>query len=1012
MTRISQADAADSLAEAWRRGREAAAAGDAARAFAWLDRAARLAPEDDTVALTLAATCLGHDPARAAALFAGVAARHDSREAWLGLAAARRAGGDAAGAAAALGALLSRHAVAGDAVPVSLADAIAHAAGAPGWCADDGDGVLSVHGVAAPEFLADGQALRPTRDRAGRLRLPATWAAAWRIEVTARGVPLLGSPLQPARIRRVEGVVTPTDAGGIAGWAWHPADPARDPSLRITGAAGGALTILASAPDETAHGTRPLVRARRFHLTHAALAAANVAGAITVADRDGRALLGCPVDPGAERDAAVRAAIETARLMPAGPAVPIARASRTARAYAVPADVAGPSPPIGATGRRRPVAVVIPVHDGGDVTRACFDAVLATVPRGTRVVVVDDASRDPALIAALDALARRRRILLLRHAVNRGFVHSANAGLRAAAGCDVVLLNSDTLTPPGWLAALRAAALSAPDIGTASPLSNDATILSYPDAAGGNPAPDEAGCARMAALAARENAGVVVDVPTTVGFCMFIRRDCLDATGLFDAASFAQGYGEENDFCIRARHLGWRHVAVPGAYVAHLGGHSFGPARTALMARNMRVLNRLHPGYDALIGTFAAADPIAPARRRLDIARLRATRTAGGGSALIVTHDGGGGVERVVAARCDALRGAGLRPLVLRAPDLDPDDPGADARAWLCDGTARDLPNLRFALPAEMPALLRLLRAQRPAHVEFHHLLGHDASVASIAARLGVPHDVYVHDYAAFCPRLVLSGPGARYCGEPPPEVCVGCVADLGSMLDEDISVPALRARSAALLAGARRVVAPSRDAAARIRRQFPGVDAVAEPPEDDLALPDATAARPQARERLRVAVLGAIGPEKGLDVLVGCARDAAARDLPLEFVAIGHTTGDARLIATGRVFVTGPYRADELPALIARERPHLALLPSVVPETWCFTLSEAWRAGLDVVCFDLGAQAERVRARGRGLVLPPTLSVARINNALLAAGGQSGHECAAIPTASDPDALLRHPPP
>ena len=45
---------------------------------------------------------------------------------------------------------------------------------------------------------------------------------------------------------------------------------------------------------------------------------------------------------------------------------------------------------------------------------------------------------------------------------------------------------------------------------------------------------------------------------------------------------------------------------------------------------------------------------------------------------------------------------------------------------------------------------------------------------------------------------------------------------------------------------------------------------------------------------------------------LLACARDAAERDLPLEFVVVGHTTDDARLLATGRVFVTGPYEPDE----------------------------------------------------------------------------------------------------
>ena len=99
--------------------------------------------------------------------------------------------------------------------------------------------------------------------------------------------------------------------------------------------------------------------------------------------------------------------------------------------------------------------------------------------------------------------------------MNRGFPASANAGLRASEGRDVVLLNGDTLVPPRWLERLREAAYSAREIGTVSPLSNEASILSYPDANGANPAPDLAGTARIARLAHKANAGILVDIPTS-----------------------------------------------------------------------------------------------------------------------------------------------------------------------------------------------------------------------------------------------------------------------------------------------------------------------------------------------------------------------------------------------------------------------------------------------------------------------------------------------------------------
>ncbi len=319
-------------------------------------------------------------------------------------------------------------------------------------------------------------------------------------------------------------------------------------------------------------------------------------------------------------------------------------------------------------------------------------------------------------------------------------------------------------------------------------------------------------------------------------------------------------------------------MVAAGVFVTHAGGRSFGAAREPLQRRNLAVLNRLHPGYDALIAAHVAADPLAPARRRLDALRWRGAGR--GGSAILVTHAGGGGVDRVVAERCaGAARREGRRAIVLR-----PHEGGC----LVADGEEA-YPNLLYRLPGELPQLARLLRADRPAHVELHHLLGHHPAMLDLAAALDVPWDAYVHDYAWFCPRISLVGHGRRYCGEPEIAGCEACVAALGSRLDEALTVPALIERSGRVLGGARRVVAPSADAAARIRRHFPDVRPVVEPwGRDPVPMPPVL--RPQARRR--VAVVGAIGVEKGYDVLLACVRDARERDLPLDFAVVGHTAG------------------------------------------------------------------------------------------------------------------------
>ena len=900
----------------------------------WLERACRLAPHDQTLALALATACLGHDDMRASALFATICGTSDVREAWLGLATARRRLGDAAGAAEALATALRRH------VPdpgfAALADLIARDAGAPGWCGVSGDGAFTMRATCGGPGVDHGPLPRaPSRKGRGRVCV-----------VAADGRELLGSPLDVAAIAATVGCVSCSD-GGLTGWAWHPGDPGVDPVLTISRAKGrGQIRVTATDTEARIDDSGLLARPRGFTVPADALK--GLPGLLHVRGRDGKDLLGSPLDPRAEFAVPVVAHIAT-----------------TPR-------------------KRPPVDVVVAVHGGMAHTIACLDSVLASLSRPSRLIVIDDASPETELLASLDTLARRRRITLIRNTRNLGFAASANIGVRAAAGRDVVLLNSDTLVGAGWLEELRGVAYGAGDIGTVTPLSNDGTILNYPDRGGGNDVPDLAETARVDTLARRVNGGCAIDIPVGVGFCLYIRRACLDAVGLLRADMFAQGYGEENDFCLRARHLGWRNVAAPGVFVAHVGGHSFGTAARHLRARNAALLERLHPGYAESITAHAEADPLAEARRRLDLARWRAARRRGGEALVLITHAAGGGVERRIAASVEAHRDGGYRAIVLR-PSRAPD---GGRCVTICDGTANAYPNLRFAMPSELGQVQRLLARERVRAIELHHLVGHHPSVLEVIAYLQVPYDLHVHDYAWLCGRVALVGAAERYCGEPDVAQCEVCVANAGNLIDEDISVAALRRRSARLMAGARRVIAPSEDAAARIRRHFPAVRPTVQPHEDDAAL-----GKPQfsnSANASRICVVGAIGVQKGYRVILDCAQDAADRRLPLEFVVVGHTIDDRRLLATGRVFITGSYAPDEVVSLIRAQDASLALLPSIWPETWCFGLGEAWRAGLRVAAFDIGAQAERIRRTGRGFLLPLGLPAHAINNALIAASGLS----------------------
>lgn len=259
-------------------------------------------------------------------------------------------------------------------------------------------------------------------------------------------------------------------------------------------------------------------------------------------------------------------------------------------------------------------AIVVPVFNAVRETGRCLDALQRTLAGQTvGVVVIDDASTAPEIAEVMETLPADW--VRVRNRDNLGFVATANLGLALAGREDVILLNSDTRVTSGWLEALLACADSDPRIASATPLTNHGEIASIPEFCRPNPWPDDP--ERWARACRESGPPEYPEVPTAVGFCMYLRRACLDAVGAFDELAFGRGYGEENDWCCRASAAGWRHVLCDDAFVAHQGGASFGPLGLAPGGQAMETLLARYPDYLDRVMAFIKADPMAARRERI-----------------------------------------------------------------------------------------------------------------------------------------------------------------------------------------------------------------------------------------------------------------------------------------------------------------------------------------------------------------------------------------------------------
>ncbi len=373
------------------------------------------------------------------------------------------------------------------------------------------------------------------------------------------------------------------------------------------------------------------------------------------------------------------------------------------------------------------IDVIIPVYRGFAETRRCLESVLASSVRAAHeVIVVDDASPEPALSAWLRELAAAGRIRLVVHERNLGFVASVNGAMALDRDRDVVLLNSDTEVADGWLDRLAGCAARDPLCATVSPFSNNATICSYPGFERPNPLPDGFGTRDLQEVFAEVNDGCSVEVPTTVGFCMYLRRTCLERVGPFDEEAFGAGYGEEVDYCMRAARAGFRHRLCADAFVFHQGEVSFRDAGADRRQQAQAIVDDRYPDFMPAVRDWIARDPAAPLRERVTarLASLRQARTAAlppalsaadAGPVLLVFAAGGTQAQDTARTVEAAMRQAVL-PGTRAVAAGDPARAGSELAARLSDHAGRDVvvAEAGVTLPYAWDARLRLAAHDQP----------------------------------------------------------------------------------------------------------------------------------------------------------------------------------------------------------------------------------------------------------------------------------------------------------
>ncbi|HVI57334.1 MAG TPA: glycosyltransferase [Luteimonas sp.] len=638
-------------------------------------------------------------------------------------------------------------------------------------------------------------------------------------------------------------------------------------------------------------------------------------------------------------------------------------------------------------GRILPATVIVPIHDAHEAVAECLESLHRHLPRDAEALLVDDASSDPRIAVLLRRYQGLSGFRVHRNESNLGYTRTVNLGISLCAGRDVVLLNSDTVVTARWLENLRYAAYARSRVATVTPLSDNAGAFSVPEIGQANACPSHLDVVQRGRLAASAGPGRLLEVPTGNGFCMYVRRQALEALGGFDEARFPRGYGEENDFCMRALRAGWRHFVCDRAFVAHKRSQSFGEEKAALVEAGRRQLDARYPEYGALVRRFRDAE-FSYLRHRVRRALDGDDPSAALPRVLYVISTQTGGTPQTNLDLMRAMEGH-YCCLLLRC----------DARSLhlheLRDGELVELGHWSLAQAIEPVThrsdeydaiVLDILYRHAISLLHVRHVAWHGLGLAAAAKALGIPVVYSLHDFYSLCPSLNLLDDQLRHCGGR----CTPGEGACQASLWKPDQLPPLkhafvgrwREMFDGFMDGCDRLVTTTASAAALVAQAFPrqaGKLAVIAHGRDFAEL-SACARYPGRGARIRVLVPGNISPAKGAMLLARMAElDDEGR---FEF----HFLGNVWPGLDGVGVRHGPYRREEFAAKVAGIAPHLGVVLSVWPETWCHTLTEMWACGVPVLGVDVGAVGERIRASGAGWLVRRDPSARTVMDAMQAA--------------------------
>jgi GT2 family glycosyltransferase len=623
------------------------------------------------------------------------------------------------------------------------------------------------------------------------------------------------------------------------------------------------------------------------------------------------------------------------------------------------------------------VAVVVPVFNSYLAFKNCYESIINLKHKNIRLYIIDDKSTDVNLIEFLKVLEKEAPIdiTIIRNQINLGYTKSINTILQKIKNdfSSFLLLNSDTYLPSESICKLLNQLESNKDFGMISPLTNSSNLSKVIDLEISNN--DFSNVEDIDLLCGKLFNSFNCLAPTIDGFCVLISDKVFENCGFFDEIAFPRGYGEENEFSLRAYKRGFKSGIAADTFVYHVGTASFeGSEKEINMSSGIHKLLTLYPNYLKEVNTFKEQTIL----NTISLLLQKIHNFSGMKSICKVhlIHNFGGGSDRYVKQIImDDRNSMHIVIMLNQFGDIFLVD--------IFNNTRDDNKETKIS----QSLFFFILSKIGHLHFIIHSTINSPRLINELYVKYpDAKKSVEIHDFSLLCPRIFLINHKLEYCGLPEEVHCNECLNSSKNSISskQNSSIEIYRTERINIINKSDDFVVHS-DFSKKIDKYIDSSKIIKIIPESGSSfIPNFSVSTELNSLTRNLLVVGAISTHKGISNIKKVLDLVDSSGIPLVNIYLfGYFHEDK--ISNSNLIESGQFNTfSEIESFISGVPVHGIYFPSNIPETFSFILSDLIRWPIPKIYYNIGAIGERMKSNTDGISLELDVSSAQVAEILM----------------------------